>query len=184
MSKRSACGAARSRHGLSGRACLLAVTILLAGCSTGNDGSSKIGAESASPPGRTAGPAPRPTTSYDSDGPTYRGGRDPVTGRAEQSWPPAAPPTVQSAPMTALPPSAPAHASAPPPSYPQQAHPQQASSPGVAPQPAGGAVEVRPGDTLYRIARAYNVTVPALMQANGLTSESIKVGQRLTIPGR
>lgn len=102
-----------------------------------------------------------------------------MTGRAEQSWPPAAPPSVQSAPMAPLPSSAPAYASAPPPAY-----PQQAGSPGVAPQPTGGAVEVRPGDTLYRIARAYNVTVPALMQANGLTSESIKVGQRLTIPGR
>lgn len=51
------------------------------------------------------------------------------------------------------------------------------------PSPAG-TVDVRPGDTLYRIARAHNVSIAALMQANGLSSESIKVGQRLTIPAR
>lgn len=53
--------------------------------------------------------------------------------------------------------------------------------------PAAGVattIDVRSGDTLYRLARAYNVSVPAIMQANGMTSESIKVGQRLNIPAR
>lgn len=56
---------------------------------------------------------------------------------------------------------------------------QSAAQPGL-----GTVVDVRPGDTLYRLSRAYNVPVPTIMQANGLTSESIKVGQRLTIPVR
>jgi len=41
---------------------------------------------------------------------------------------------------------------------------------------------VQYGDTLYSIARRYGTTVPAIMAANGLTSEYIYVGQRLVIP--
>lgn len=137
-------------------------------------------------------PAPRPTSAFDNDGPsangTYRGGRDPVTGRA-QEWGPATPPPAQSTAMAPMPPpaqaAAPYRPATPPayqqPPYAQQPYPQQASAPA---QAGGSSVDVRQGDTLYRIAKTYNVTVPALMQANGLNSESIKVGQRLTIPGR
>lgn len=52
------------------------------------------------------------------------------------------------------------------------------------------AVPVRPrshiaarGDTLYAIARRYGTTVAALMQANGLRSDTIHAGQSLLIPG-
>jgi len=41
---------------------------------------------------------------------------------------------------------------------------------------------VRAGDTLYSISRRYNVTVQAIMAANGLTSTHIRVGQQLRIP--
>jgi LysM repeat protein len=41
---------------------------------------------------------------------------------------------------------------------------------------------VRYGDTLFSIAQRYATTVPAIMQANGLTSEYIYAGQRLIIP--
>ncbi len=41
---------------------------------------------------------------------------------------------------------------------------------------------VRYGDTLFSIAMRYGTTVPAIMQANGLTSEYIYAGQRLIIP--
>lgn len=41
---------------------------------------------------------------------------------------------------------------------------------------------VRYGDTLFSIAMRYGTTVPAIMQANGLTSEQIYAGQRLIIP--
>ena len=41
---------------------------------------------------------------------------------------------------------------------------------------------VRYGDTLFSIAQRYGTTVPAIMQANGLTSEYIYAGQRLIIP--
>lgn len=41
---------------------------------------------------------------------------------------------------------------------------------------------VRQGDTLFSIARRYNTTVQAIMEANGLTSYTIYVGQQLRIP--
>jgi peptidoglycan DL-endopeptidase LytE len=44
---------------------------------------------------------------------------------------------------------------------------------------------VRPGDTLYRLARSNNVTVAALAEANFLiVAEPIRVGQLLRIPAR
>jgi len=68
---------------------------------------------------------------------------------------------------------------------------QQLAIPGgqVAPAPAisppassGQAYIVRAGDTLSSIARAHGTTVNALSATNGLTSHTIYVGQRLTIP--
>ncbi|MGH2348905.1 MAG: LysM peptidoglycan-binding domain-containing protein [bacterium] len=61
----------------------------------------------------------------------------------------------------------------------------------VIPGPAGPAADViapgpyvvRPGDTLYGIARRAQTTVRVLMEANGLRSEAIFVGQLLIIPG-
>lgn len=41
---------------------------------------------------------------------------------------------------------------------------------------------VAPGDSLWSIARKYNVTVDALKSANGLTSNVINIGQVLRIP--
>jgi LysM repeat protein len=41
---------------------------------------------------------------------------------------------------------------------------------------------VKPGDTLFSIARIYGTTVQAIMQCNGLTSSNIRVGQTLKIP--
>ena len=44
--------------------------------------------------------------------------------------------------------------------------------------------KVRPGETLWGVARKYGVTVPALASANDLGSKSeLVAGQRLTIPG-
>ena len=47
----------------------------------------------------------------------------------------------------------------------------------------GQVYAVRRGDTLSGIAVRYRTTVAAIMQANGLSSYTIYVGQRLTIPG-
>lgn len=44
-------------------------------------------------------------------------------------------------------------------------------------------VTVATGDTLYGIARRHGVSVSALMSANGLTNSSIRVGQKLALPG-
>lgn len=41
---------------------------------------------------------------------------------------------------------------------------------------------VQPGDTLFSISRRFGTTVPLIMQANNLTTESIYVGQRLLVP--
>ncbi|CAM5181270.1 LysM domain-containing protein OS=Ureibacillus acetophenoni OX=614649 GN=SAMN05877842_103351 PE=4 SV=1 [Ureibacillus acetophenoni] len=41
---------------------------------------------------------------------------------------------------------------------------------------------VKPGDTLFSIANANNTTVDAIMEANGLQTPDIQVGQQLIIP--
>ncbi len=43
-------------------------------------------------------------------------------------------------------------------------------------------VTVESGDTLYSLSRRYGVSVSALMDANGLTSPMIRIGQKLRIP--
>ena len=50
------------------------------------------------------------------------------------------------------------------------------------PGTSGTVYVVRSGDTLYSIATYYGVTVAALKSANGLTSDRIYVGMKLTIP--
>lgn len=46
----------------------------------------------------------------------------------------------------------------------------------------GGLYIVQRGDFLSKIAKKYNVSVNALKQANNLKSDTVKVGQKLTIP--
>ena len=41
---------------------------------------------------------------------------------------------------------------------------------------------VRPGDTLFSIARQFSITVAQLKQMNGLSGDSIKVGEQLKVP--
>lgn len=53
------------------------------------------------------------------------------------------------------------------------------------PNRASAVHTVAPGETLYRIAQEYNVTVDALMAANGIGDpRELRIGQRLMIPGR
>jgi len=47
---------------------------------------------------------------------------------------------------------------------------------------SGTGYTVKSGDSLWKIAKANNVSVAALKQANNLTSDSLKVNQKLTIP--
>ncbi len=46
----------------------------------------------------------------------------------------------------------------------------------------GRTYTVRTGDSLYTIARAFNTSVEAIKNANGLTSDAISIGQVLRIP--
>jgi LysM repeat protein len=43
---------------------------------------------------------------------------------------------------------------------------------------------VKSGDTLIRIAKAHGTTVKAIKSLNGLTTDRIKVGQKLNLPGK
>lgn len=59
-----------------------------------------------------------------------------------------------------------------------------AQSAGTASAPsAGGSYTVQSGDTLSSISRKTNVSVPALRQANNLSSDVIRVGQTLSLGG-
>ena len=49
---------------------------------------------------------------------------------------------------------------------------------------AGNVYEVKSGDSLWKIARSNNTTVAALKQANNLTKDSLKVGQKLVMPAK
>ncbi|MCO6186146.1 peptidoglycan DD-metalloendopeptidase family protein [Rhizobium sp. L1K21] len=47
----------------------------------------------------------------------------------------------------------------------------------------GGLYEVKSGDSLGRIAANHGTTINALRAANGLTSDNIRIGQKLKVPG-
>ena len=47
---------------------------------------------------------------------------------------------------------------------------------------SGNSYTVKSGDSLWKIAKANNVSVAALKQANNLTSDALKLGQKITIP--
>lgn len=53
---------------------------------------------------------------------------------------------------------------------------------GVAPLPEGGLYVVAKGDSLSKIARTHGTSVEALAEVNNLTSDIIRVGQKLKIP--
>lgn len=76
-----------------------------------------------------------------------------------------------------------------PPPVPQLAEPppQSATGPNApfrqpAPDTAGGAIDVQPGETLYSIGRRHGVSVAAIKDANGLSSDAVRPGQRLVMP--
>ena len=51
-------------------------------------------------------------------------------------------------------------------------------------EPARAVHRVKRGETLSSIAQLYRTNVASLRQANRLTGNVIKAGQRLTVPGR
>ena len=62
--------------------------------------------------------------------------------------------------------------------------PGRGTAPAGAPREAGTWHVVRAGETLWRIARRYGVTVEAIARANGIPDPSrVRAGQRLFIPG-
>jgi LysM repeat protein len=57
------------------------------------------------------------------------------------------------------------------------------ASAGVAPAEGGAEYVVKSGDVLSKIASAHGIKTKDLREANNLTSDSLRVGQKLTIPG-
>ncbi len=51
-------------------------------------------------------------------------------------------------------------------------------------KPAASVYRVKEGDTLYAIAGSHGTTVRALKSVNGLRSNRLRIGQKLTIPGK
>lgn len=58
-----------------------------------------------------------------------------------------------------------------------------APSASSAPAAPGGQYVVKSGDCLSKIAASHGVKTAALREANGLSSDALRVGQKLTIPG-
>ncbi|WP_457681365.1 C40 family peptidase [Thermovibrio sp.] len=48
---------------------------------------------------------------------------------------------------------------------------------------SAGVYRVKPGDSLYKIAKRFHTTVSKLKRLNGLRSSRLRVGQRLIVPG-
>ena len=73
-----------------------------------------------------------------------------------------------------------------PPTRPTETAPATTEEAGAVLEPVAPAVSVtytvEKGDNLNRIAKKNNTTVAAIKEANGLTSDSIKVGQKLMMP--
>lgn len=130
--------------------------------------------------GKDAVPPPPPAKTE----PTYRGGRDPATGRAMQHH-------------GAVAPGAPGmdgryQASPPPRPYDQALAAQPAVAPtrGVSTAQLGTnaygrrIITVQPGDSLASVAAAHRVSIASLMFANNLRDAYVSPGQQLVIPPR
>lgn len=103
------------------------------------------------------------------------GGLDPILGPSDPSPSPSAPATPSASPE-------PSDTAAPQASPTVPAGPTPTEAPPATAAPTPVTYIVQAGDTLNAIAARYGTTAQAIMDANGLTSENIQVGQILIIP--
>jgi murein DD-endopeptidase MepM/ murein hydrolase activator NlpD len=183
---------------------ILASAAVLSGCSAdiarfdlgGSPESARSDYASSGTTGRTA------SSDYGSAGYERPAERGPSVARSELPPTPQAPLTTAAIPPEQSPRTYGQSDSYAPPRQPnyyggaqQQRTPQytphygnSGSSQGVAPVasrnagPKGDMIEVRPGDTLYGISRRHSVSLNELMTVNGLSSPSLKPGQKLYLP--
>lgn len=159
-------------------ACLVMLAGALQGCSSSQP-TSVVDPYGRNAPQQNAAQQRAPT-SFDVDGPApaaagvYRGGRDPVTGKAPE-WSGGGG-QVQTSSIPPAPPKGRATAGAP---MVRQAPASSGASSGSGLQ---GMAIVRQGDTLDSIAQAHGVSASAIQQANKLSGRAVKPGQRLVIP--
>lgn len=95
-------------------------------------------------------------------------GRRPVSVASAPPMPPTPDPGYQAVQVSPSPPPSTASAAAP--------------STRPSPPPAARTHTVQRGDTLWGLSRQYNTTVRAIKDANGLSSDLIRIGQTLQIP--
>jgi LysM domain len=177
---------------------LLAAALVVAGCSNsgrfaGPSWNLTGGKDAVLLPPKQGLP-PQPTSAAPDQPPppvVYRGGRDPITGRAPQWGGPQ--PGIERTQLAPLP--EPAQPAASPNLQPIQTRPPQAphslpqQTPAARPKaaevtPRGGTVEVRPGQSLASIAGEHRVSIASLMSTNSLRDPYVIPGQILKLPAR
>lgn len=136
-----------------------ALSLALAGCSTSREYADATGSVTTNslPPRPQAGMVREPARPY---GDGYNLGRQTTTEPGDYRWN-GNPNRIQEG-------AAPPNMSPPPPA--------------VIAANGQRTIVVRPGDTLYSLARHHRVSVAALAEHNRLTSNSIHAGQTLTLP--
>jgi LysM repeat protein len=161
---------------------LIAALSVLSGCTTAKYKKSNVGDDRLATPPHNLSPAEYP---FDDDG-TYRKDWVANPSKAKRSTP------VRNAPVSSTPPNTYSAYTAPAPSPPSPAPvvtppPAPRPKPAPAPKPAASPKPARyhtvsKGDTLYSISRKYGVTVPKLKSTNGLSGDTIRIGQTLRVP--
>ena len=117
------------------------------------------------------------------DGQDQQGGEDLFVQGVTPTKPGACRPPESGTPTPSVPKFPPRTTPSPTPSPTRAPSPTPTSTPSPTPTPKEQLYIVRPGDTLQGIADQFGITLQELLQANGLTKESvIKPGDKLIIP--
>lgn len=161
---------------------LLGLLLFQPGCQTAPDGPPSAGSTAPATrpaPATSAAPAPRERSTVD---PAFNAGLSGTASRETSSSSERYPPTRPSEPTAPAPVrAAPEGVTRPEPTLQPMINPELADEP--VELPPATIYTVVSGDTLGAIARRHGVSVAQLKSANGLSSDLIRVGDELVIPG-